>query len=1079
MQGRLTRIGTIADRVIEAGWLLVVVMIPYFFNLMTARHFEPDKATALRAIVLVMLAAAAVKMLERVTVLGQPLGWQNWRRSPLAIPVAAYAGIFLLATMVSVEPGLSWWGGYNRLQGTYTNLSYVALFALIVANLRTHEQLDRLITAMILTAMGVALYGLIQHGGIDPLPWKGDTEHRVASTMGNSIFVAAYLIMVVPFVLYRLFSSLARVRSARGATSGADWLWLAGFALVLVAQQALLVGQLKFGASVRIPDFRFWWVFPGALALLTGSFALASLRQSERRTRALPAVVGGGIVLWLLLLLLQYAASAGLAAPAQTAQDTAAGSWSWWTLFGVFGLASFAALHAFGPRRPAGARIWEVVQVGVYGAALLVICLAIFFTQSRGPEIGLIGGLVVFANLLIVRRWRAGQAVDGTRARRWGLAFAGISVLEIATLLFLLLFNFSHAPLFDRLRQVPYVGRLGELTETKDGTGRVRVLIWKGDTHGSGAIGLITSNPLRALIGYGPETMFTVYNPFYPPELARYEARGASPDRSHQELLDEIVTKGILGLLSYFFLFLSGLYLGWRLLWRSISVPFQLLYSACFATLVAHLLEGVTGIPIVSTLMMLWVTLAVVIVGGRLDGLLGQPEERLPEASPVLPATRNAVPAGGKRQRDSAATRRGAAPASGRGTVGASRGAAFRWVYGLVTAAALFGVWSWNLKVVYADMYYNLSQSAGQPSDVQTSLSRYALTLEAVRLAPAEDYYYLHLGNALIQLGYNFKFRQARTEADIAPPRPNQKLDDLMRIASPQDAAIDLYQHNSGPQILEYARIVLEEAYRLSPTNKDHSANLGRLFSLWYQIAPDPGRLQKAIEWYSKAQRIAPNDVVILDEYATTEALGGPSMLADAEQKLKHAEQLDPSYVETYLRLGNLYRSSRRWQDAGKTFAKALGRSPDALNSGEPNLDRIVSDLAVDPAALQPMADVLRDKIGQQLPAAELARLPAERQQTLRGSYARMDAALGRVAAGLNDSATVKSSFDRGIALAPDNVQVRQQYTVALSDTRQYDNALNQAQTALQMAQQQKRDDVTTQLKRMITVLEQRRAGGG
>src|SRR6476660_10103643 len=64
---RLQRQTTIAiwcERIIEAGWLFALVFIPSYFNLLSSRHFEPDKATSLRAIVLVMVAAGLIRALE-------------------------------------------------------------------------------------------------------------------------------------------------------------------------------------------------------------------------------------------------------------------------------------------------------------------------------------------------------------------------------------------------------------------------------------------------------------------------------------------------------------------------------------------------------------------------------------------------------------------------------------------------------------------------------------------------------------------------------------------------------------------------------------------------------------------------------------------------------------------------------------------------------------------------------------------------------------------------------------------------------------------------------------------------------
>jgi tetratricopeptide (TPR) repeat protein len=69
-------------------------------------------------------------------------------------------------------------------------------------------------------------------------------------------------------------------------------------------------------------------------------------------------------------------------------------------------------------------------------------------------------------------------------------------------------------------------------------------------------------NSLRPLIGYGPESMYVAYNPFYPSDLAHYERRNASPDRSHNETFDALVITGMIGLAAYMVLFGSIFYFG-------------------------------------------------------------------------------------------------------------------------------------------------------------------------------------------------------------------------------------------------------------------------------------------------------------------------------------------------------------------------------------------------------------------------------------------------------------------------------------------------------------------------------------
>lgn len=402
---------------------MAVVIAPLFFNIYTSRVFEPDKLTLVRSLALIMAAAWLVKLSEAVgrgVPLAQAFGFS--RRTPLVLPALASAAVYLLATLFSITPYTSFFGSYQRLQGTYSWLAYLVIFFSVLGGLRTREQFRRLAMTMVLTSVPVAIYGLIQRYRLDPLPWGGDVTSRVASHMGNAIFVAAYLIMAFMWTLGRLaetFHSILTTDPPRNSD---------------VARGAI-------------------YVFIAAVQLAT-----------------------------------------------------------------------------------------------------------IYFSFSRGPWLGLMGGLFLFLLLwLVIRRQRRGLFVV------LGLSFAG--------LLFLVLLNIPGGPL-EALRGSPYVGRLGHIFETETGTGKVRVLIWQG------ALQLVLPhdpirypdgrpdpfNAIRPLIGYGPESMYVAYNRFYPPELAHYEARNASPDRSHNETFDALVNAGLLGFLVYQWLFFALFAYGLRAL---------------------------------------------------------------------------------------------------------------------------------------------------------------------------------------------------------------------------------------------------------------------------------------------------------------------------------------------------------------------------------------------------------------------------------------------------------------------------------------------------------------------------------
>ncbi len=200
-----TKIDQWCEAVIEAGWLAALVLAPLFFNVFSSRVFEPDKISLLRSLALIMLMAWLLKLVNggpawlpafrtgsEVQAEDAPVRWTSFWRIPFLIPILLLIFAYGISTIFSVARFVSWWGSYQRLQGTYTFLAYVIIALLVMAHLRRPQQVRRLQYAVIITSLPIAVYGIIQHYGIDPLPWGGDVSTRVASNAGNAIFLAAY-----------------------------------------------------------------------------------------------------------------------------------------------------------------------------------------------------------------------------------------------------------------------------------------------------------------------------------------------------------------------------------------------------------------------------------------------------------------------------------------------------------------------------------------------------------------------------------------------------------------------------------------------------------------------------------------------------------------------------------------------------------------------------------------------------------------------------------------------------------------------------------------------------------------------
>ncbi len=251
-----TKLGGYCDKVLEAGWLMAVMLVPLFFNVYSSRVFEPDKLTLIRSIATVMVAAWLIKVLEASThpATGgnsadaetadtERQSFRTWlTKVPLVLPTLAMVVLYIISTAASLVPGVSLFGSYQRLQGTYTTFSYIIVFFMLLQGLRQREQIDRLITAILLSSLSVSLYGIIQHDKLDPLPWGGDVTSRVAANMGNAIFVAAYLIMTLPLALYRLVENLVSIADADRPQQTAGFIVV--YLILLVAQFGV---WLKFG----------------------------------------------------------------------------------------------------------------------------------------------------------------------------------------------------------------------------------------------------------------------------------------------------------------------------------------------------------------------------------------------------------------------------------------------------------------------------------------------------------------------------------------------------------------------------------------------------------------------------------------------------------------------------------------------------------------------------------------------------------------------------------------------------------------------------------------------------------------
>ncbi|MCP4418503.1 MAG: tetratricopeptide repeat protein [Chloroflexi bacterium] len=506
-----TKLSRWCDGLIEVGWLFVVIAIPLFFNIHSDRVFEPDKLTLMRSIAVLMAVAWLVKFADlRQWEQGARLRWgadDSFWRMPFLLIVTLLALVYLVSALFSVTPSVSWAGSYQRLQGTYTTLAYIVIFGTTIATMRNRAQVRRLVTAVIITSIPIAFYGLLQHFELDPLPWAGDVSNRIAGQMGNAIFIAAYLIMAVPLTVARIIASFTNILSDE-ELSGADVIRSSAYIFTAAIQLIAIYWSGSRGPWLGLGAGLFAFILVVLVGLRSAAEDRGRFRLKEAGIGALFVLLGTAVSYTILFLILRAVTQAGQLA------SLAGPMASFIAFVAAVGLVTMGMFVLVAARRG-----WRWLWFSWMVMSLLMAAWLLLFnlpaeSSEQYAEMPLVGN--VFSTL---NEWR----------------------------------------------ELPRIGRLGKVLEADDGTGRVRTLIWEG------ALELLlphepiafpdgrsdTFNFLRPIIGYGPESMYVAYNSFYPPELATLEARNASPDRSHNETFDALVITGLAGFLLWQALYLS------------------------------------------------------------------------------------------------------------------------------------------------------------------------------------------------------------------------------------------------------------------------------------------------------------------------------------------------------------------------------------------------------------------------------------------------------------------------------------------------------------------------------------------
>ena len=116
--------------------------------------------------------------------------------------IVIYLILIMISTALSSNVKTSLYGRIFREEGLFAISAYILLF---LFSSRYYQKSNKHINFYLISVSIVALYGIIQYFGLDPIPrdfmrykWSG----RAFSTIGNPNFLGAYLVLALPIFMF-------------------------------------------------------------------------------------------------------------------------------------------------------------------------------------------------------------------------------------------------------------------------------------------------------------------------------------------------------------------------------------------------------------------------------------------------------------------------------------------------------------------------------------------------------------------------------------------------------------------------------------------------------------------------------------------------------------------------------------------------------------------------------------------------------------------------------------------------------------------------------------------------------------
>ena len=207
----MTKSRQITDQIIEYSFYALFFIVPVIWLPVTSELFEFNKMIVVYLAASVILTAWLLKSVNEKTF--------TIKRTPLDIPILLFLAANVLSTVFSIDRQTSIFGYYSRFNGgLLSTFAYIILYYALVTFF-DREKIFRLLKVLLASSVIVTIYAILQHPtplfrnpdgsfrGIDAGYWQEDDESRAFSTLGHANWLAAFILMLVPFALFFLIQA--------------------------------------------------------------------------------------------------------------------------------------------------------------------------------------------------------------------------------------------------------------------------------------------------------------------------------------------------------------------------------------------------------------------------------------------------------------------------------------------------------------------------------------------------------------------------------------------------------------------------------------------------------------------------------------------------------------------------------------------------------------------------------------------------------------------------------------------------------------------------------------------------------